>query len=177
MTARLKKFLNYTSYIHPNQAGYQKGKTSMDWLFILRECIFFHINLKLPLYICFFDVRKAFDHVWTDGLFSILSGIGIRGKFLRLLWLMYKNSYSSVLVNGLLTRFFRLFVGVKQGACSSPDLYVIFVNQLAIKLEKMNIGLSIYGIWLGLLLFCDDMVIMANSREEMEKMIQIIKDH
>jgi hypothetical protein len=90
---------------------------------------------------------------------------------------MYKNSYSSVLVNGLLTRFFRLFVGVKQGACSSPDLYVIFVNQLAIKLEKMNIGLSIYGIWLGLLLFCDDMVILANSREEMEKMIQIIKDH
>ncbi len=177
LAIRLKNWMSSVNFVHENQGGYQAGHWTQDWLFVLREVMFEHKQSKKPLYICFFDVRKAFDRVWHQGLFSLLHSQGIRGQFLRLLYVMYKESYSTVLVNGMITKFFELFVGVKQGGCTSPDLYIIFVNQLAIKLEALGLGYSLAGIWLGLLLFCDDMVIISQCPNELQRMINVISIH
>lgn len=90
ITSRLKRWLKENKFVHRNQAGYQSGMMSVDWIFVVREMIFFHQKKKIPLFICFFDIRKAFDRVWVDGLFHILSALGIRGNFLRLLWTLYR---------------------------------------------------------------------------------------
>jgi hypothetical protein len=177
LTNRMKKWMSVTGLVHSNQGGYQAGRWTQDWLFVLREVMFSHKRSKVPLYICFFDVRKAFDRVWHDGLFTILHQYGVRGQFLRMLYTLYKESYSTVLVNGAITKFFQLYCGVKQGGCSSPDLYIIFVNQLAEKLEALGLGYSLAGIWLGLFLFCDDMVILSESRSQLQKMIDVISIH
>src|SRR4051794_34788273 len=55
MTARLSSWLTENCFVHPNQAGYQVGMRTLDWIFIMREIMFSHIKSKSPLYVCFFD--------------------------------------------------------------------------------------------------------------------------
>lgn len=41
----------------------------------------------------------------------------------------------------------------------------------------MHLGCSLAGLWLGILLFCDDMVIAANSAVDLQRMIDVVKEH
>ena len=61
------------------------------YLLVLQE-FFFHYRFgkgrekkKLPLYLCFLDLRKAFDTVPRKVLFAKLSALGVNGKFLNVI--------------------------------------------------------------------------------------------
>ena len=66
--------------------------------FMLRESINFANENGSLLYVCFLDVKKAFDCVWHNGLFYKLYNIGIdKAIFLRHL---YKGMTSGVKLHG-----------------------------------------------------------------------------
>ena len=48
----------------------------------------------------FRDAAKAFDTVWTDGLFDRLWDIGVRGRLWRIIRNLYQGNRSRVVVNG-----------------------------------------------------------------------------
>ena len=54
--------------IHPLQGGFQKCLGSLMTYFMLREAIYFAKENSSKLYVCFLDVKKAFDRVWHDGI-------------------------------------------------------------------------------------------------------------
>ncbi len=177
ISQRLQKFMNENNILDPNQAGYRPGYMCLDWIFIITELISHHNSICLPLFICFFDVRKAFDKVWHNGLFKLLFDIGITGRLLKLIVASYTHAHSMVLVNGLLSDCFSTTCGVKQGGCSSPILYLIFINKLASSMRNLKLGYTLGLIWLGLLLFADDTAIISSDPSEFQSMINYVADH
>ncbi len=174
---RLKIFLHDFKKISSLQAGYRPKRMSMDWSLILSELIARHANTRKPLYMCFFDAHKAFDRVWLDGLIHHLYEMGIRGPCLKILYSMYSNSKTTVDANGFLSEYVNIQTGVKQGGCSSPQLYLCFINSLIEKLKNSGFGYSVADTWLGTLLYCDDTVIIAETPEELQHMINIVAEH
>ena len=60
--------------MNPEQTSFQKNKGTIDQIFLLRLIISLIRYHKLPLYIGFFDLSKAFDRVSRFLLLKSLDG-------------------------------------------------------------------------------------------------------
>ena len=73
------------------------------------------------LYVCYIDLRKAFDIVWRKGLLRVMRHYGYPEKIVRILENMYNETFSAVRVDGDLTDWFNTIVGLLQGCAFSSD--------------------------------------------------------
>ena len=64
--------------------------------------------------------------------------------------------------------------GVRQGDNLSPVLFNLYINELAIELKKMNYGVNIGGKKVCLLLYADDIVIIAENESDLQIQLDFI---
>ena len=125
------------------QFAYQRSNSSDMASFVLQEVINQYNEERSTVYSCFLDSSKAFDTVWTDGLFYKLYNIGIRGKTWRLLRNWYSNMSCCVLLDGLVSESFCVSQGIRQGGVLSPWLYMCFNNDISELLDKIGCGVMV----------------------------------
>ena len=58
------------------QAGFRKGRSTIDQIFTLRQLAEKYEEFSKQLYVCYIDYRKAFDSVWKKGLWRTLRHYG-----------------------------------------------------------------------------------------------------
>ena len=66
------------------------------------------------------DYAKAFDSVWTEGLWYKLVKSNVKGKTLNVIQSMYADIKSCVILNNELSETFVCNTGVRQGENLSP---------------------------------------------------------
>ena len=140
------------------QFGFMPGKRTTDAIFVVRQVQERFMNKKRPLFFAFVDLEKAFDRVPRAVLEWSLRELIVDDWLIKVIMSMYKNARSSVSVNGKLGEEFEVKVGVHQGSVLSPIL-------LAIVLKALSRGFSDGLPWE--LLYADDLVIMADSLDEL----------
>ena len=74
---------------------------------------------------------------------------------------------------GRKTEWFSLEVGVRQGCILSPTLFSIFIDGLAREVKKLG-GAKYKTLEVSLLLFADDIVLIAESAEALQKMLKVV---
>ena len=67
------------------------------------------------------------------------------------------------MVNGQLTEDFKVEAGVPQGAILSPFLYAVYIDGLHNALREAGLGVRIFGRLVPLLLYADDIVLLARE--------------
>ena len=90
--------------------------------------------------------------------------MGIGKYMLKALQMMYNATYSIVTVNGKYSREFRTFSGIRQGATSSSNLFLTFMDDLILHLKTKRTAEILIGD-LHSLLHADDTVLLSTSRE------------
>ena len=88
---RLNKFAEHYNVINPSQAGFRKGFSTVDNIFIIQSLIEISKISKNKLFCAFIDFKQAFDMVWRNGLWSKLINSNINGKCFKLIRNMYNN--------------------------------------------------------------------------------------
>ena len=79
------------------------------------------------------DLEKAYDLIWIKGLIYQLRKIGIRGNTLKWITSFLTDRSAQVVLNGVQSRLFRSQNGSPQGSVISPLLFIILVNEIALK--------------------------------------------
>nr|XP_023656104.1 uncharacterized protein LOC111837887 [Paramormyrops kingsleyae] len=111
-----------------SQCGFRPSRGTIDIIFTARQLQEKCREQKLPLYMAFIDLTKAFDSVGRQALWSILSRFGYHDKYICILRLLHDGMSATVLSNGGSTSEpFSVKTGVKQGCIIAPNLFAIFI--------------------------------------------------
>ena len=116
---------------------------------------------------CLIDIKKAFDSINRDQLFSLLADEGIDPHTIEILKSIYRSEQSSLILNRRITKPFHIHKGVRQGACSSPTLFNLFPELLCRKMKTRGRGIQIGTRRVDLLFYADDLALIAASRADL----------
>ena len=95
--------------------------------FLLRESIFYAKENGSKLYVCFLDVKKAFDCVWHDGLFyKLYNLVHVEWESRAIFLTIYDDLYKTYLWGICIT--LNLFVALTSASGSISDV----INMAAI---------------------------------------------
>lgn len=109
---------------------------------------------------------------------SKLASYGLSSTMLNILQSMYGQASSRVTLNSDTSEEFLYRKGVRQGCNLSPLLFSLFIHDLEKYLVENNSGsIEINSTNLHLLLFADDLVLLADTPAGLQKSIQILGDY
>ncbi len=172
---RLRRFVEGRQLLHPNQSGFRMRRNCEHVVYILNM-----IRDISPTgaYVAFIDIRKAFPTTFRDKLWTTLHDMGVRGRFLLALRGLYLKPMMVLKVEGFdfATHAYPIDNGLLEGSPLSPFLYIIFVNCILTSLEASGLGCTFGGIWLGALMFADDLTLIARSPAELQEQLVILNE-
>ena len=134
------------------------------------------IKCKQNTYAAFIDFKKAYDHVNRQQLWIKLSSLGLApgSNIFQALQGIYQNVKSAVKVNGFNTNWFDVSSGLKQGCLLSPLLFNLFINDLVTQIKESCSGIPIGGENVCVLLYADDLVLLARNEKDLQCMLNIL---
>ena len=176
---RLTEFCEQNFILNEIQAGFRKGYSTADHVFVLKHLMDLFKYKNKKLFCCFVDYTKAFDSIWREALWHKLISNGIQGKILNVIKNLYAQIKSCVFLNGEKSEFFVSTRGVRQGENLSPLLFSLFVND--IESEFLKRGCSYINldnfIRLMVLMYADDTIILADSAENLQLALNALKSY
>jgi hypothetical protein len=171
---RLIEFSELTNSVSDEQGGFRPHRGTPDQIFILRELLASRKERGLPTYVTFIDARKAYDTVWREDAYVRIHESGVQGKVWRQLQAMHAGLSRRLRHPLGVTDWFDVERGVAQGAVESPWIYTQFIEGLAQALKAAGLGVLFAGRRIPLLMYADDIVLLAASQSELARMNTIV---
>ena len=188
LNTRLNTYLENNNILGNEQAGFRKGYSTIDHIFVLHSLVNVYQYQKRKLFCAFVDYQKAFDLVDRSSLWSKLIRHGVVGKIFTVIKNMYTHAKSCVSLNNLKSEFFSCDIGVRQGENLSPILFALYLNDFQNFLctkydglihvndplihEETRVYLKLFT-----LLYADDTIILAESANELQKAMHALKEY
>ena len=160
-------FLSSSSY----QFGFKRKLSTSLAIHCLKESINYYTSNGSNVYCSFLDASKAFDRLVHAGLFLKLLKRRVPLIFLNIIMMWYSDLKCRVRWGDTLSEWFSVKSGVRQGGVLSPDFYCIYVNDLVDILSDMGIDCYLKNLFLSILLYADDMALIAPSLRGLQKLI------
>ena len=124
----MERVLAKAGFPHLNQSAFRRHVGCADAIFASQELIARYISDGSTVYMCLFDLQKAFDSVEFPVLLDRLFSIGINGKTWRLIRDWYAGGTCRVHIDGAFSTSFSIKRGVRQGSVLSPTLFSIVMD-------------------------------------------------
>jgi hypothetical protein len=93
METLILDFLESNNILGETQGAFRKDRRIEDQIFSLQGIASLYKSSRKPLYLAFFDLSKAFDRVWRDGLFALLWENGIKDNLSILTKYLHQYCY------------------------------------------------------------------------------------
>ena len=125
------------------------------------------------IYFCFIDYAKAFDCVDHNKLWKILKEKGIPEHLTCLLRTLYAGQEATVRTGHGKTDWFQIGKGVHQGCVLSHFLFNLYAEYImrTAGLEKAQVGIKIAGRNINILIYANDITLMAEIEEELTSLL------
>ena len=184
LNKRVAIFLENFDILGVEQTGFRKGFSTTDNLFTIYGIIDILLFKRERLYCAFLDYEKAFDKIDRALLWQKLINDNMNSKLLDVIKNMYSIAKSCISVDGEISDFFKVDVGVRQGENLSPVLFSLFLNDMnnfigkkmkgldsfVTSINELNMDAVTTNVFLRLfvLLYADDTVLFAESANDLQ---------
>ena len=176
---RLNQFAEENGLRASGQAGFRRKRRCSDHVFVLKHLIDRSRASGQHLFACFVDFRKAYDMVRRDLLMQSLAAMGLHDRMLTAIVSMYWQPTMAVKVGHQVGQPFVCTRGVKQGDPLSPLLFGLFFDRIERFFEERCAaahGVQLAGRLLRMLLYADDLVLLAREKVHLQGMLKILAD-
>jgi hypothetical protein len=141
---------------------------------VLKTTIEYYISRGSHVFACFVDFNKAFDRVNYWRLFNELLNDGVNTCIVKLLAFWYSNQAVAVRWLNVVTDTFGISNGTKQGSLLSPYFFARYIRGLLKSVHQTCIGCNIGGVFINILAYADDIVLLAPSWAALQRLIDVL---
>jgi chorismate mutase len=163
---RLIEYLERNQLLSIYQSGFRKKRQTTDNILYLTQRIYQGIHEKKTSCGIIFDIMKAFDKVWHNGLIYKLSELNLPSIMGYWIVNFLSNRKFQVRIGDKISNEASIETGVPQGAILSPILFIIFINDILKTNEHPNGTIES-------LLFADDLFSFVQDTNENRVKIQM----
>ena len=133
LASRLQNVL--PNIISHNQSGFLKGRLIAEHIRTLDDIIFIASECHVPGMIVSLDYQRAFDTIEKETILAALRQFNFGENFINLIKTILSHTESCVQNGGWLSGWFDTERGVKQGCSTSPQLFILVAEIMAIKIR------------------------------------------
>ena len=124
---RLSDFCEAQQILPEEQCGFRPARSTIDMLFVVRRLQELGRQRKIPLYMCFVDLQKAYDSVDRELLWKVLARAGVPSVMIDVIRQFHDGMRARVRMDdGELSEWFEVTQGLRQGCVLSSLLFNIF---------------------------------------------------
>ena len=159
------------------QGACRKGSSCIHTALTLQETISKERERHSKVFVAYFDVSKAFDSVWIDGLFFQLYNLGIKDSLWRMLYKMYIEFSCCVRIGNLNSTWYSMGCGIHQGGFLSLMKYTVFIDSLLRQLENSGLCCSVFRTSTSPVGYADDLAASTINKLRMDRVMEVVFQH
>ena len=166
---RVKEFVTWT------QAGFIRGRSCANNLWILRRVAERSVEFNVPIYCALIDYKGAFDALNRTTLGRVL-GLFLSPSMVRRVVCLYFDARAQVVVDGMTGPEFDLLRGVRQGCPASPSFFTVALAYISWTFRLAFEGIKLVHLHLSTLEYADDQILFTLSAQGLQDMLNFIVD-
>ena len=137
----------------------------------------YYIKHGSEFYVSFLDASKAFDRLNHNKLVKKMLNYGVPLYVVRIICYWYASQSYCIKWGTDLSEPFFISNGVRQGGILSPYLFNLYLNDLSVQLNKIQIGCCCNGRIVNHLMYADDLVVFAPSAKRLQTLLNTCSNY
>ena len=159
------------------QGAFKRNRSCIDQMFTLRQLGEKVMEKNIKMVMVCVDLEKAYDKVDRGLLWQVIDAYEVRGRLARAVKSLYVGCEACVRVLGENSEWFKVKQGVRQGCVMSPWLFNIFIDNTIWEARESFVGgVELRENTVQLLLFADDLLLVAEEEEDAQTNLRVIKE-
>ena len=128
---RLSEYCERVGILPEDQSGFGPNRSTTDIMFVIRRLQELARKKRIPLYVCFIDLTKAYDSVDRTLLWTTLARFGVPQNMISVIRQFHDGMQACVrLDDRVCSGWFPVEQGLRQGCVLTPLLFNIFFAAL-----------------------------------------------
>ena len=164
---RVKSFVSWT------QAGFIRGRSCGNNLWILRRVVERAIEFNTPVYCVFVDYKGAFDALNRTTLGRVL-GLFLSPSMVRRVMCLYFDAKANVKIKNIIGPTFDLLRGVRQGCPASPSFFTVALAFVSWTFRSTFKGIKLVHLYLSTIEYADDQMLFTLSPDGLQEMLTFL---
>ena len=169
VSTRVKDYVTWT------QAGFIRGRSCGNNLWILRRVAERAIEYNVPVYCCLVDYKGAFDALNRTSLARVLS-LFLSPTMVRRVMCLYFDARANVRINNITGAAFELLRGVRQGCPASPSFFTVALAFVSSTFRSTYRGIKLVHTYLSSIEYADDQILLTLTSAGLQDMLTFLSD-
>ena len=198
---RLSEYCERVGILPEEQSGFRPNRSTIDMMFVIRRLQELARKKRIPLYVCFIDLTKAYDSVDRTLLWTVLARFGVPQIMISIIRQFHDGMRACVgLDDRVCSRRYAVEQGLRQGCVPAPLVFSIFfaavINLASTRFKadkgtmdalvhqrnkqgtgqrgETTIGESALATPLWGMFYADDAGVVSQSSKQLRKMMGVI---
>ena len=140
VATRLSAHCEARNLLPEEQCGFRPHRSTTDMMFAVRRLQELGRKARVPLFLCFIDLQKAYDSVDRTPLWQVLARFGTPPQMIEVIRQFHDGMRACVRSDdGRCSEWFEVAQGLRQGCVISPLMFnVLFAAVLRVVLERFS---------------------------------------
>ena len=127
IASRLSEYCERVGILPEEQSGFRPNRSTTEIMFVICRLQELARKKRIPLYVCFIGLTKAYDSVDRTLLWTVLARFGVLQKMISVICQFHDGMRACVRLDGrVCSRWFAVEQGLRQGCVLAPLLFNIF---------------------------------------------------